>query len=74
MKTTMEIMNELNAQTEELRTMNLPIEDKLILYRKLIRKVDRVRIGQKIESFMLNVKMFCKAIRTLIRVTILTLK
>lgn len=68
MKKAMDILNELYAQEKELYEMNLPFEDKIQIYSKLVRKVTRTRRRAKLEKAIEWTKVQLESMKLFIRV------
>ncbi len=63
MKRTMNFYKELEAQVNELKEMNLPIEDKIVLCKKLIRKMNQVRRQDNMALFINSLKLYIRVLR-----------
>ena len=63
MKRTMNFYKELEAQVNELKEMNLPIEDKIVLCKKLIRKMNQVRRQDNMALLINSLKLYIRVLR-----------
>lgn len=74
MKNTMELINELNAQTNELWKMNLSFEDEIALYTKLVHKTNRACRRHKMVTAWLNAKALYRSFCILVCVVFYQIK
>lgn len=63
MKKVTENYKELEAQVKELFEMSLPFEDKMKIYSKLSRKLERTRRRESIRSVINGIKLYIRIAR-----------
>lgn len=63
MKKVTENYKELEAQVKELFEMSLPFEDKMKIYDKLSRKLERTRRRESIRSVINGIKLYIRIAR-----------